>query len=311
MRAAVAFVVLVVACGPNVGVEDEDDGGDTTGSAETSMTSTDATSPTTDPTSATSPTTVSTDPTTDTSVDTSTTEVDTGITFVTSHDAGPGCGDCDVWAQNCPENTKCMPWDCNIEPMWIGHGCRDVFPDSAGVGDPCTVIDSPYSGFDDCVVGAMCWNADDALSGTCAALCGGSEDDPLCDADRTCFIGLDGILPVCVPRCDPLASACADDEECIHNVDNDPEPGFACVIDELVGAFTYGEDCTDGLLCDTGLVCRGAQHVPDCPGGRCCTTLGRLSDPPACPDASQTCLPLYPAPPDGVDEDLCFCGVTA
>jgi hypothetical protein len=315
MRRAIAFVLLLVGCGPNVAVEDEDSGADATGSVDTSDSSsvTNVTNPTTDPTSATSPTTVSTDPTTDTSVDTSTTEVDTGNLFFTGPDGGGGCGSCNIWLQDCFLGTKCVPWNCDIDPMWLGVGCRDVVDDPVSTGDTCTAIDSPYSGLDDCDANAMCWNVDaDTLVGVCAGLCDGSKGAATCDdPDRTCFVGLDGILPVCVLPCDPLASGCADDEECVHNVDNDAIPGFACVIDEVVGAFTYGEDCTDGLLCDTGLVCRGAQHVPDCPGGRCCTTLGRLSDPPACPDISQTCLPLYPAPPDGVDADLCYCGVAA
>ncbi len=308
MRAALAIVAALVGCGSNVAADE----GGTTGDAESSSTSGDDTSASSvDPSDAT--TTTAPDPTTGGPVDTSTTAIDTGDAESTGP-IGPECGTCNVWFQDCFKGQKCMPSSCEVAPIWIDLGCRDVVENPVGVGEPCNTVDSPYSGFDDCDQQALCWNVDaETLVGQCAQICEGSKGESTCDeVDETCFVGLDGIVPVCVPRCDPLASTCPDDQECVHNVDNDAEPGFACTIDELVAAHEYGDDCTDGLLCETGLVCRGAMHVPGCAGGRCCTILGDSTTPPACPDASQSCVPLYADgdAPAGL-ENLCFCGVPA
>jgi len=206
-----------------------------------------------------------------------------------------------------------MPWDCNIEPIWIATGCRELAVDPVAVGQACTTSETPYSGIDDCDVTAMCWGVDPVmLEGECVAFCSGSADDPVCEDPATsCFIGFDGLVPVCVPRCQPLAPTCAPDHACVHNVENDAAPDFVCVPDPLVTGTAYGDDCSDGVLCDDGLVCRSATHVPGCEGGRCCTTLGLLSAPPACPDATQTCIPLYDGEAPVGFEDLCFCGVEA
>jgi hypothetical protein len=95
----------------------------------------------------------------------------------------------------------------------------------------------------------------------------------------------------------------------VHNADNDTTQDFVCVPDELVAGHAYGDDCSESILCDDGLVCRAAAHVPGCEGGRCCTDIGLLSAPPICPDATQTCVPLYDADAPPGYEDLCFCGV--
>lgn len=318
---------LLLACGPRVGIDDT--GGDSTSSdastsasaptgdptsvTDTTTATTVSTSATTDPTTTTTPTTTTV---TDTVADSSDSDPDGGITFITGADAGPGCGIfCDVFAQDCPLGWKCMPWSCDVDPMWFTHACRELDPDPVELGSACTTQDSPYSGLDDCDAVAMCWNVDAAtLVGECVAFCDGFDGNAFCDEDpsRACFLGLGGIVPVCVPRCQPLATTCAADEECIHNIDNDAEPSFVCAPNETVGGPNYGDDCSDGGLCATGLACRGAAHVPGCATDRCCTTLGQLSAPPVCPDAAQTCLPLYADgnAPTGY-EDLCFCGVEA
>ncbi len=173
------------------------------------------------------------------------------------------------------------------------------------------MVDGAFSGSDNCDISAMCWNVDaDTLEGECVGFCQGSEANPFCeDPATTCFIGYDGQVIVCLPQCNPLASVCDAAEECIF----DAKPSsrrFVCMPDSLVAPQAYGDDCSDALACATGLVCRTPEHVPGCVSTGCCTTLGLGSTPPVCPDASQTCLPLYAdgAAPEGL-EDLCFCGV--
>ena len=320
MKHALVVMLAALACGPNVAVDD-DDGADGT-STQTSATETTSTMPnptdSTDPTDTTVSTTATSSPTTATSTDTfeesSEGGFDTGITFITGADAGHGCGQCDVWEQDCARGSKCMPWDCNIEPIWIALGCRELDPNPVAVGQPCSTLETPHSGLDNCDATAMCWDVDIAtLEGECVAFCSGSEENASCPGDPSdsCFIGFNGLVPVCVPRCQPLAPSCADDEACVHNLDNDAAQDFVCVPDELVTGHAYGDDCSESILCDDGLVCRAATHVPDCAGGRCCTTLGRLSAPPACPDDTQTCVPLYDGDAPAGYEDLCFCGVSA
>jgi hypothetical protein len=323
MRAALVVALLLVACGPSVAVEDEDGGGGTTGSVDTGATATNATnatSPSTaDPTNATTATTVTTDPTTastSTSVgeDTSesTTDEDDEAGFIQSPDGGGvGCGyysQCDVWAQDCPDGEKCIPWDCSGGQDWNGNRCSPLDPDPAHAGEPCTVVDSAFSGKDDCDIASMCWKPDPlTLEGHCAAFCSGSEANPICDDPSTvCFI--EDVISLCLPRCSPLMPTCARDEQCAFD-GGESEGGFACLPTAIVSQ-AYGDDCYDALACGSGLVCQPAAHVPGCSGSACCTTLGDTNSPPACPDATQSCLPLYAdgEAPAGL-EHLCFCGV--
>jgi hypothetical protein len=183
----------------------------------------------------------------------------------------------------------------------------------ADIGDPCSIAESLYSGTDDCDISAMCWNADpDTLVGECVAFCSGSEANPVCeDAARSCFIGWEGEIILCLPRCNPLASICDVGEECIFDWQS-PDGVFVCMPEVHVAPQAYGDDCSDALACGTGLVCRAAADVPGCVGTHCCTTLADLAAPPPCPDVTQTCLPFYEdgTAPEGL-ENLCFCGVAA
>lgn len=313
----ILFAVGLLACGPSVGVDDGD-GGSTSSDASTSTLTGDPTSATTATTTTATTASTTTPTTTDTFGDESTSDApDDTADFVFPPDGGAhGCGDgaqCDVWAQDCPDGSKCMPWDCGgTYDVWAAAKCAELDPDPVAIGGTCTVVDGPFSGVDDCDIAAMCWNpAADTLLGECIAFCTGSEANPICeDPARTCFMGYSGVLNVCVPSCDPLASVCDADEECIF----DAESGggrFVCMPDLLVVPQAYGDDCSGALACGTGLLCRNPEHVPGCASSGCCTTLGQIDAPPICPDASQTCLPLYDADaPEGL-EDLCFCGVAA
>jgi hypothetical protein len=317
-------VLCLLACGPSVGGADEDPGS-TSAEGSTGVTTIDPTNGTSATTASTSATTASTSATTTASTsatvgtfgdDTSgdATDDDTGVPFLIDPDwGGPLCSSlsfCDVWAQDCPRGSKCMPWDCpGGDEIWSSTTCSALDPNPAGIGEPCTIEESLYSGTDNCDIAAMCWDADpDTLVGECVAFCSGSEANPLCEDPATaCFMGWDGVIIVCLPRCDPLASECAADEECMFDAASSLGD-FVCMPEVHVGPQAYGDDCSDALGCGTGLICREAAHVPGCVGTSCCTTLGDETAPPVCPDVTQTCLPLVEAALPS-HEDLCFCGV--
>jgi len=316
----VLWLGVAIACGPSAG-DGEGTGQESSGTGGPSTVTVSSTDPTTgDPTSA---TTVSTT----TSVDESTTV----STFTTSDDdegssdtfmfliepdgGGSACLSqslCDVWAQDCPRGEKCMPWNCDGDGRWSSTRCTPLDPEPAQPGENCSMQTGPYSGIDDCDLAAMCWGVDgDTLQGECVAFCSGSEANPACeDPAASCFIGWDGVITLCLPRCDPLASACGVDEACMFDAQGGTAGQFVCMPESVVPAQTDGDDCSDAIGCGDGLVCRPAADVPGCATSQCCTQLGALAMPPACPDAMQTCLPLFPegGAPEGL-EDLCFCGV--
>ena len=240
VAAAIALGVMLVGCGPTGAGDD----GDTTGSNDTSasepvtMTVADDDGPVTSPgtNNTTSPST--TDATTvGTSVtgaeSTSTSEGDddvvddNGCAFYGGcpFDGGNTNLECDVWAQDCPADEKCMPWANDGGPRWNATRCSPLDPASDQPGDPCLVEGSAVSGIDTCVISSMCWDVDpDTNAGTCVAFCGGSEANPICDEGLTCMSGYLGTVNVCVPTCDP---------------------GLLCLEADAVSADCIGSCCTE------------------------------------------------------------------
>ncbi|MBC8068297.1 MAG: hypothetical protein IAG13_08185, partial [Deltaproteobacteria bacterium] len=233
---------------------------------------------------------------------------------ITAPDVPGHCGYCDVWAQDCPERTKCNPYACvsaDEEQEWDAAGCFPLDPSPAQPGEPCITEEYALSGRDDCETSSLCWDVDpDTLTGECAPLCMGSEANPVCeDGSRSCYFGDDGILTVCLPQCDPLAPSCADEETCVWNQRGALD--FVCVPTQHVPAQAYGDDCSDeDFGCGDGLVCQSAGDVPGCDGTACCTMLGDATAPPVCPDITQTCSPFYTdaEAPEGL-ENICACRV--
>jgi hypothetical protein len=308
IRRAAASLVLA-ACGPSVGVDD--DGGDTTGgtttSSQTSATSmTSASSATTATSQSTSVST--TDPSDEsTSYGTVTGTDDAG--FIQTPDGGVcllHCSYCDVWAQDCSDGEKCVPWANDGGNAWNATRCSELDATPAAIGEPCVMQDSPTSGFDDCDLDGMCWEVDPTtLIGTCVAFCGNSRADPECAADHSCWIAFDGTISLCLPSCDPLAPTCAADETCAGQLGYSSGPSFVCLPAQFEPQ-PYAAGCDEFAVCDEGLFCVVAADVPGCTDPRCCTTLGESASPPMCPDATQTCIPIDdPMIPEG----LCYCGV--
>ena len=283
-------------------------GGDETGDPTGVATSVDPSGNPTDPTG------TSSDPTGDTDDPTGDTDDPTGDTDDPTGD--PIGGECDPFAQDCPEGEKCMPYADDGGNAWNANRCVPVVEGAGQPGDPCVVEGSGVSGVDNCDLGSMCYYVSaETNEGICTPLCGGNPASPTCDDGYACSIYNDGILPLCLEECDPLAQDCSGTEQlCVASPAND---GFVCLIDALPNdAGVYGAPCSFANACDPGLFCASQAIVPGCTnGGGCCSEFCNLDA--ATPDAEcsgsgdgQTCQPWWngdPAPPGY--ETVGFCGI--
>ncbi|HET6585476.1 MAG TPA: ribulose phosphate epimerase, partial [Nannocystaceae bacterium] len=172
--------------------------------------------------------------------------------------------------------------------------CVPVDGTPGAPGDPCTVGGNPYSGFDDCQLGAMCWNVDPATNeGTCVANCGGTEASPVCEDPTTrCFIAYEGVVHVCLPGCDPLLQDCPAAATCLG-----VDAMFVCVPDNSGPMGAVGDACDDFNDCDPGLFCADPTAVPDCGGAGCCAQFCDvgIADPLQCAlaDDGVQCVPWF------------------
>lgn len=228
---------------------------------------------------------------------------DIGGDFITIPDGGGVCGPrppdgtlahggcCDVWAQDCASDSKCVPWANDGGTAWNSTRCVPIDGSPAQVGDPCSVDDHPFSGFDDCDLGLMCAFVDpDTLDGVCVPNCTGSPQDPVCEvAGDTCFIAYDGPVALCVPQCDPLVDDCALGA-CVPSDDT-----FGCFIES--DTIAPGEPCEHPGDCAPGAACVPEDTAGPCGGDtmNCCASVCDLSqvDPDAACLPGQTCTPWY------------------
>lgn len=120
----------------------------------------------------------------------------------TSSDGGDTPFACDIWAQDCPQDEKCMPWADDGGDVWNATRCTPLDPSPAQNGDVCTVVGGIASGVDDCDISSMCWNVDvDTGLGVCVAFCIGSQQNPICEDPATvCTIDGSGALILCLPQ---------------------------------------------------------------------------------------------------------------
>jgi hypothetical protein len=282
-------MLLLLACGPTVHALDQeanetssghDDGAGSIDPVTTGAATTDST-PTTTPTTASS---------------TSTTGPDDGLDDDPSggfidHSDFPVHG-CDIFEQACLDGLKCAPIAYDEDGMPHGSTCVAIEADPNHVGEACTLYDA-YGGADDCDASSLCWGLDpETLEGTCVALCTYGDDAPVCaDETSSCMIMADGLLPLCLSCCDPLASHCEEGTTCLRLAE-----GFACAPTMESGA-PLGDACTTTTRCEPGLHCAAAALLPGCQGGDgCCTPYCDLGDANACDDGL-ACTPVFePAP---------------
>ena len=213
-------------------------------------------------------------------------------------DGGNVDTECDVWAQDCPEGEKCMPWANDGGNSWNATRCSPLDPTPGQPGDACTVEGSGVSGIDDCDLGTMCWGVDpETNQGVCVDFCEGSEANPLCeDPGNECFVSNEGVLILCLPPCDPLFQGCGEGEACYPTVD---QAFFACMPHGSPDAGLHGDPCEFPNACDPGLFCADPDTVSGCMGAfGCCTEFCDVTagDPDAaCSGAAngETCTPWY------------------
>lgn len=217
--------------------------------------------------------------------------------FVMVPDQGPSAclslSLCDIWAQDCPEGDKCVPWvaDGSGDPTssCLATRCSELTPDPVAPGGTCTVQEGPWSGFDDCDVGSFCWGVDPVtLEGTCAAVCGGSEADPVCGDGEVCFQGFDGVIVACTAGCDPLAPACDAGSVCATT----DGAASACVPEDFAVPAEQGVPCDHRLGCGDGFACMAADAVPGCADPASCCTAVCDVEASACAGEMPVCTPL-------------------
>ncbi len=219
----------------------------------------------------------------------------TTVGFIQDPDGGSADVECDVWAQDCPDEEKCMPWANDGGSSWNATRCSPLDPTPAQPGDECAVEGSGVSGIDNCDLGSMCWDVDETNMGTCVPFCMGTEANPVCeDPNASCTIANEGVLILCLPNCDPLLQDCQEGNAC-YPVDD----AFVCGPDASGEMGLFNDPCGYINDCDPGLFCANADVVPDCAGSEsCCSTFCDLTDPQAnanCPgaDGGQECVPWF------------------
>lgn len=234
-----------------------------------------------------------------------TSSVETGATGTTGE--GPAAGECNVFDQDCPAGSKCMPVDTDNDGIQDASRCVPL-QESPGVpGDDCQVEGGAASGLDDCQAGAICWGTNGEGQGACVEMCTGSLDSPHCPDGLICDISNGGNLVLCLRACDPLAPTCPAGKVCI--------PGsagvFLCDTDASGDKGAYGDECEYLNVCDNGLLCVGGNLVPGCPTPGCCTEYCELgaADNLCAGAPKQECVPFYEnasdAPPGYEDVGVC------
>jgi len=108
--------------------------------------------------------------------------------------------ECSVFDQNCGLDEKCTAWANDGGDVWNATRCTGVDPDAVGLGEPCTVEGSEYSGIDNCDLGQVCFGVDeDTLTGQCTAYCNTRGDELSCDDAELSCMTFGSTMSVCVP----------------------------------------------------------------------------------------------------------------
>lgn len=226
-------------------------------------------------------------------------EVHGGVGFIQDPDVGETV-QCDIFAQNCPDGEKCMPWADDGGSSWNATRCTPIAEDPVDIGGACEAVGGGLSGVDDCVRGAMCWGVDDTGMGHCVEQCSCTADTPVCATPNTaCVITNADVLALCLGVCNPLdPEACEDGNGCF------PVGGlFHCAPDASGGTGAPGDACAFLNACDPGTFCASTNSVPGCAGSPgCCSSLCTVGESDACLDG-QECVPWYE---DGLEPDDCL-----
>lgn len=236
-----------------------------------------------------------------------TTDGDCVTGFLCTPDGGGGeAVGCDVFAQDCHDGEKCVAYGTGGS-SWNATKCVPVMGEGVP-GDVCSAPQGGLTGIDDCGAGAFCWDVLNNL-GVCVALCEGTANSPMCDAESVCLISNEGVLNLCLPKCDPLVQDCPGDDLCVPNGAN-----FFCSQDASGDEGQANDPCQGGNVCDKGLLCRDtatASSACDPNSTGCCQPYCEYPG-GSCPNPDQECLQWYSPddlPANDPALDIGVCGI--
>lgn len=219
-------------------------------------------------------------------------------------DTGGGGGECDPQQQDCGEGEKCTAVAKTEGTPWDYNKCVPVMGDGQA-GDLCDIEDNKYSGRDNCAKGLLCMLSDqDGKGGVCIEFC--SPDSECTMSDATCEVYNDGILPICLPPCDPLIQDCPEGQACYEGATS-----FVCFKEVAKpGMGGQGTPCMSVNICQKGFTCAEAATQQGCPGEGCCSAFCPVSEGDALCGPDLMCLPFFPEgmAPEGY-QDVGICGV--
>jgi hypothetical protein len=194
---------------------------------------------------------------------------------------------------DCPSGQKCSyVVDAELGPT---NRCVDLLGEKIQ-GDSCELIGDS----DDCAAHRICWATDPDGHGICIDFCDAALT---CESDAMiCSVASDGLLPLCLPRCDPLAQDCFLGWGCY------PDPGqrWVCDVNRSGATGVHGDPCECLNCCDPGLVCVSGSNVDaeGCGGEDgavgCCAQICELEQELMCPSEAEQCEAFYD--PDAVME---------
>ncbi len=208
--------------------------------------------------------------------------------FLCAPDGGSDVVGCNVFDQDCKDGEKCVAHAIGGSSSWNATKCVPVTGDGVP-GDVCSAPQGGLAGIDDCGAGVFCWDVLNNL-GVCVALCEGTADSPICDPESVCLISNEGVLNLCLPKCDPLVQDCPGDDLCVPNGEN-----FFCSQDASGDEGQTNDACQGGNVCDKGLLCRDtgtASSACDPNATGCCQPYCEYPD-GTCPNPDQACLQWY------------------
>lgn len=229
-------------------------------------------------------------------------------TTATTDGTDPEGGECDPFAQDCPEGFTCRPRPPT--PAGDDAFCQALPADPIEAGESCPW--APMDGQEDqCGLGLVCVPVDeDNQLGICLEACGGTADAPECPEDTVCLLGV-ASYTICAPTCHPIDTLCMDGWSCqappdtignaydLYCGSNRPDAGGA------------GSSCMGPPECVAQTMCIQASAVPGCTTERCCSEWCDLEDTEfECTFAAegQSCIAWADDPPPGF-ENLGICAV--
>ncbi len=166
--------------------------------------------------------------------------------------------------------------------------------------------DSGVSGVDTCDETSMCFHVDENLNGLCTPFCLGSPENPSCaDPDRSCTLGGDSVLALCLSACDPLEQDCPAGQGCYE-----ASGGFLCTADASGDGGNDGDSCGFINDCTPGQICLHPSQTADCDENNtgCCSPYCNVTAPNTCAAEGEECVAFYAqseAPPGLENVGLC------